>query len=397
MTNHNPSRSTTHHSCRPHLEVLEDRAQPALVTLNSVANLVSQAPIAVLAHHAHDVIDTVAGQDTDTHAGQGSGKSSRIVIKQEGDSDSHDRGGSDATPTAQVTPLLILPAQVSDQVFSVTDNLSSQTAPAAIAPVAAVALSSKTAPAVSARVAAVALSTPNHPDSGFAGESNGDGNGNSAISSGSTMAGAWAWAVRLGDGLVAESQQYSAPQRGTPTGESNAFATSPNGSSGGTAESHPLSSGLSEASEDTEVIDRLVLLTDVNAPAPDDGSLAVDAASSLMTGGRRRAVVLPQDRSDVASVATLLDDGSASLLSSSEPTSRQVTPLLLNPLSAARSITTAETMAISPAEQSTTEATTELENESSVGVRLGTLVVLPLLGGTALLASRLRKRDEETR
>ena len=365
MMNHYSRRSTTHYSCRPQLESLETRDQPALLALSPVPNLVGMAPIAVLSHDVRELIDIETGPVANTRSGQGSASTLPTVLGQADASASHGSGESEAISASEGKTSLPHPPQGSNQVPPVVNNLIPQNAPTSL---------------LSGSAASRATHLDDGPDKMPREEEKGDAAHDSRSES------AEAWAVRHADGPVAESQHNSALERATPRREFNAFATSPNESCDGIAESHSLWSVRSDASEDTELIDRLVLITDVSAAVPDDGTLAVDAAMSLLTGGRRRAVVLPQERSEVASVATLIDDSSAAGHSSSEPTNERLTPLLLNPLTARPSTITTESVAIRPAERTTSAATAEVEKQSSVGVRMGTLLLLPLLGATALLA-----------
>ena len=84
-----------------------------------------------------------------------------------------------------------------------------------------------------------------------------------------------------------------------------------------------------------DAINGLVSITDLNVAVPDDGSLGVDAAQSLLTG--RRADLLPQRDSAVASVATLLGADSTVAPAVTGSADARLNHLLINPLSATSS------------------------------------------------------------
>jgi hypothetical protein len=129
----------------------------------------------------------------------------------------------------------------------------------------------------------------------------------------------------------------------------------------------------------------LVALNDFSVLSSDGGSAGVEAAISLVAGGHRRADVLPQNGSSVASVATLLGDGNAEAPASKTADAR-LNDLLLNPLSISP---IARTQTAPTADQPAGAATGQAEEPRSLGERLRPLLLVPLLGWAGVEARRL--------
>ncbi len=147
-------------------------------------------------------------------------------------------------------------------------------------------------------------------------------------------------------------------------------------------------SGQVDATEDAAVFARLESLNDVGFSVSDDASLGAATAMSQLTG--RRADVLPQQGSAVASVATLLGDDTTAEARSSGAADERLNHLLINPMAAGSSAAT-ETASL-PADGSG-EAS---DKPASVPTLMSSLLLLPL-GWGLVQVRRLRKRKSEIR
>jgi hypothetical protein len=148
-----------------------------------------------------------------------------------------------------------------------------------------------------------------------------------------------------------------------------------------------------DGTDEIDLLDRLVLLADVDISITDDSAVSGELARAQFTG---RVDVLPQRGSAVASVATVAtvatllgDDTAAEAAGTAEV---ELNHLLMNPLS----MLCSPNAPIAPPPPALTAApqpsTTDLEQKPSLG-RLQSLILLPLLGLGAFQVRRWRKRS----
>jgi hypothetical protein len=199
----------------------------------------------------------------------------------------------------------------------------------------------------------------------------------------------------VGSVLGTTSDQRGGQAPNVAIAEADASAARSLESGRGFADTHSLGFLHSDDLEDADVRERLVVFIDWNVAAPYDSSLSDNIALALTTGGRRRADVLPQRGSPVASVATLLGDGSYAGDTGVAQSEGQLNHLLLSVLSSSPPGAGGTTSPAPDLDGSSELVVDAQENSAGIASWARPLILLPVLGWGIARAWRPREQELE--